>query len=99
MSGYFANVARVLPDGSYVTIRGNQIVHIHPNSILNNRTPEWILYHEVVETTKIYLREVSVIQPEWLTEIAPHFYQNKTKAQLHQESHALTMSSIEHQLK
>lgn len=77
VSGYFANAARVTPDGSYITVRGGQNVHIHPNSIMHNRASEWIIFHEVVQTTKIFLREVSAIEPQWLSEIAPHFYTHK----------------------
>ena len=28
------------------------------------------MYNEVVETTKTYMRDVSVIEPEWLPELA-----------------------------
>ena len=75
VSGYFANAAKLMPDGSFKTIRGGQTLYIHPNSVLNNRTPDFVLYHEVVQTTKVYMREVTVIDPAWLSEIAPHFYE------------------------
>jgi hypothetical protein len=29
----------------------------------------------VVETNKCYMRDVTVIEPSWLTELAPHFYE------------------------
>ena len=35
------------------------------------------MYHELVLTTKEYMRQVSELKPEWLIEIAPHFYQLK----------------------
>ena len=34
-----------------------------------------VVFNEVVQTTKDYMRDVTVIQPEWLCEIAPDFYQ------------------------
>ena len=37
----------------------------------------WVLYHELVFTTKEYMRQVIEIKPEWLVEIAPHFYKKK----------------------
>ncbi len=55
-------------------------------SVLNNRTPDWIIYHEVVQTTKIYMREITVIESGWLQEIAPHFYDVGAKSQKHMES-------------
>ncbi|RVW83359.1 putative pre-mRNA-splicing factor ATP-dependent RNA helicase DEAH6 [Vitis vinifera] len=39
--------------------------------------PRWVIYHELVLTTKEYMRQVTELKPEWLVEIAPHFYQLK----------------------
>ncbi len=39
--------------------------------------PKWVLYHELVETSKEFMRNLIVIKPEWLTEIAPHYYKAK----------------------
>jgi pre-mRNA-splicing factor ATP-dependent RNA helicase DHX16 len=36
--------------------------------------PKWVIYHELVFTTKEFMRSVIEIQPEWLLEIAPHYY-------------------------
>ena len=33
-----------------------------------------ILYNELVRTSKLYVRDVSVIEPSWLSELAPRFY-------------------------
>ncbi|XP_020225786.1 pre-mRNA-splicing factor ATP-dependent RNA helicase DEAH1 [Cajanus cajan] len=37
--------------------------------------PRWVVYHELVLTTKEYMRQVTELKPEWLVEIAPHYYQ------------------------
>ena len=37
------------------------MVSIHPSSSLFHRQPEWVVYHEVVQTTKEYMREVTAI--------------------------------------
>lgn len=39
--------------------------------------PRWVVYHELVLTSKEYMRCVSEIKPEWLVEIAPHYYSKK----------------------
>lgn len=52
-----------------------QVVYIHPSSALFNRNPEWLIYHELVLTTKEYMREVIAIEPKWLLELAPRFFQ------------------------
>ncbi len=36
-----------------------------------------MVYHELVMTAKAYMRTVSDIKPEWLVEIAPHYYSKK----------------------
>ncbi len=35
-----------------------------------------VIYHELVLTTKKFLRNVIEIKPEWLVEIAPHYYKS-----------------------
>jgi len=44
--------------------------------ILQN-PPRWIVYHELVLTSKEYARTVTEIRPDWLLEIAPHMYSSK----------------------
>lgn len=39
--------------------------------------PRWIVYHELVLTSKEYARTVTEIRPDWLLEIAPHMYTSK----------------------
>lgn len=51
--------------GHYVTIKDNQIVNLHPSSVLDHK-PEWALYNEFVLTTKNYIRTVTDVRPEWL---------------------------------
>ena len=34
-------------------------------------------YHELVFTTKEFMRQVIEIEPKWLVEIAPHYYKPK----------------------
>jgi ATP-dependent RNA helicase DDX35 len=78
-SGYFSQAAIAEPDGSgrFRTVRDNVLLQIHPNSVLFNRNPKCVVFHEVVETTQAYMRDLTVIEPEWLAELAPHFYEYK----------------------
>ncbi len=39
--------------------------------------PKWVIYHELVFTTKEFMRNVIEINPEWLLEIAPHYYKQQ----------------------
>jgi hypothetical protein len=36
--------------------------------------PKWVIYNELVFTTKEFMRELIEIKSEWLLEIAPHYY-------------------------
>ncbi|KAL6909987.1 hypothetical protein ACP4OV_001245 [Aristida adscensionis] len=75
-SGFFYHVARLQNNG-YVTVKKPRTVDIHPSSGLALVHPQFVILHEIVETTKEYMRQVTEINPEWLVEIAPHYYQLK----------------------
>ncbi|CAH9057308.1 unnamed protein product [Cuscuta epithymum] len=76
-SGFFPHSARLQKNGSYRTVKLPLTVHIHPSSGLAQVLPRWVVYHELVHTTKEYMRQVTELKPEWLVEIAPHYYQLK----------------------
>lgn len=72
-AGYFMQVAHLERVGHYLTIKDNQIVSMHPSSVIDSR-PSWVVYNEFVLTSKNYIRVCTVIKPEWLLEMAPHYY-------------------------
>lgn len=55
---------------SYRTLKTNQTVYIHPSSSLFQHQPpvKFILYYELVMTSKSYMRQVMEIKPSWLIE-------------------------------
>ncbi|XP_066907511.1 pre-mRNA-splicing factor ATP-dependent RNA helicase DHX16 isoform X1 [Halyomorpha halys] len=73
-SGYFYHIARLSKGGHYKTVKHNQTVMIHPNSCLFEDLPRWVVYHELVFTTKEFMRQVAEIESKWLLEVAPHYY-------------------------
>lgn len=77
-AGFFPNAARLQRSGdSYRTVKNNMTVHLHPSSVLMESRPKWVLYYELVLTSKEFMRSVMPLQPEWLSEVAPHFYKAK----------------------
>ena len=63
--------ARLQKSGdSYRTLKTNQTVYIHPSSSLFQHQPpvKFILYYELVMTSKSYMRQVMEIKPSWLLE-------------------------------
>jgi len=73
-SGFFTHAARKDPTEGYRTMIEGQPVYIHPSSALFNKNPDWVIYHELILTTKEYMREIIQIEPKWLVELAPKFF-------------------------
>jgi pre-mRNA-splicing factor ATP-dependent RNA helicase DHX16 len=76
-AGFFYHTAKLQRNGSYRTVKNPQTVAIHPSSGLAKELPRWVVYFELVYTSKEYMRQVIEIKPEWLVEIAPHYYKRK----------------------
>jgi pre-mRNA-splicing factor ATP-dependent RNA helicase DHX16 len=79
-AGFFPNAARLQRGGdSYRTVKNNNTVYIHPSSVLMDANPpvKMVIYYELVQTTKEYMRSCLPIKPEWLHEAAPHFHKKK----------------------
>lgn len=73
--GFFMQVAHKSggTKGAYQTIKDNQVVSPHPSTTLDH-TPEFVLYHEFVLTTRNFIRTVTEVKPEWLYDFAPTYY-------------------------
>lgn len=52
-------------------------MEIHPHSSLFGQYPRFVVYTELALTTKEYMRSVCEVKPEWLAEVAPHFYKQQ----------------------
>lgn len=48
-------VAHLERTGHYLTVKDNQVVALHPSTVLQHK-PEWALYNEFVPTSKNYIR-------------------------------------------
>lgn len=66
VQGFFMQVAHLQRSGHYLTIKDNQIVQLHPSTVMDHK-PEWVIYNEFVLTTKNYIRTVSDIKREFNT--------------------------------
>ena len=72
LTGLIANVGMKSPDGNdYTGARGSRF-HLFPASALFKTKPKWVMAAELVETTRLYARDVAVIQPEWIEQEASH---------------------------
>nr|XP_039250011.1 probable ATP-dependent RNA helicase DHX35 [Styela clava] len=79
-SGFFANAAKLQMDGSYKSLKGGNTLQIHPTSVLaTEQPPQFVIFNEIMQTTSYYMRDISVIKPEWLCELASHYYESGTE--------------------
>ena len=74
-AGFFPNAARLQRGGdSYRTVKNGMTVYLHPSSTLFEVNPKWVIFYELVLTSKEYMRSNMPIQAEWLVEAAPHYH-------------------------
>ncbi|XP_015914120.1 pre-mRNA-splicing factor ATP-dependent RNA helicase PRP16 [Parasteatoda tepidariorum] len=78
-SAYFHQAARLKGIGEYVNCRTGMPCHLHPTSALFGMgfTPDYIVYHELVMTSKEYMQCVTSVDGHWLAELGPMFYSIK----------------------
>jgi ATP-dependent RNA helicase DHX8/PRP22 len=74
-AGFFRNAARKDPQEGYKTLTEGTPVYMHPSSALFGKQAEWVIYNELVLTTKEYMHYTTAIEPKWLVEVAPTFFQ------------------------
>ncbi|XP_043263355.1 probable ATP-dependent RNA helicase kurz [Colletes gigas] len=60
---------------AYKTLDMEDPVFMHSSCVLRKSCPEWVVYQEVYETNKMYMRGVTVIEPEWLPKFTPSLCQ------------------------
>ncbi|KAH8293124.1 hypothetical protein KR044_005425 [Drosophila immigrans] len=78
-AGFFTQVAYLHHSGVYRQISSGTELAIHPNSTLYTLPQaQYVVYGELLQTTKLFMNHVTVIKKEWLTELAPHYYQQTT---------------------
>ncbi|KAL2178141.1 P-loop containing nucleoside triphosphate hydrolase protein [Thermothelomyces heterothallicus CBS 202.75] len=79
-AAFFLNAARLNRAGDgYRTLKNNMTVYVHPSSVVKSMDPppKVIIYHELVVTSREYVRSVIPVEPRWLTEFGGHYYDKK----------------------
>ncbi|KAI9005854.1 P-loop containing nucleoside triphosphate hydrolase protein [Phycomyces nitens] len=89
-NGYFMQVAHRNSSGNYITLKDNQHVSLHPSSTIKSK-PEWILYDEIVLTSRTFIRTCVEVNVNWLFEGTSDYYtdlssfpKNETRSALEQ---------------
>ncbi len=76
--GFFLNLA--IANGpvkaGYTSLEVDQACVLHPSSTLvcTNNYAEYIVYHALVQTSRLFMRDNTVIEKEWIQEINAEFY-------------------------
>ncbi|PWN51326.1 P-loop containing nucleoside triphosphate hydrolase protein [Violaceomyces palustris] len=80
-SGYFHQAARSAGIGEYANCRTGMKIHLHPTSALYGLgyTPEFVVYHQVLLTSKEMMSTVTQVDPHWLAELGGAFYSIKER--------------------
>lgn len=80
-SGYYHQAAKVKGIGEYVNLRTSVTVQLHPTSALYGLgyLPDYVVYHELILTSKEYMSTVTSVDPRWLAELGGVFYSVKEK--------------------
>lgn len=77
--GLFMNAAELQPDGSYYTLHTHQLVSIHPSSVLFQGKPAYVVFNELLHTSKCYMRDLCLVDPDWLHDAAPQYFRRKLR--------------------
>jgi len=102
-SSYFNNACKIKGFCEYTSMRKGISAHLHPSSAMfgSGYNPDYVIYHELIMTSKEYMRNVTAVDPLWLAELAPMFFdikQNK-EGRKYQEQLQKRIMEEEHQNK
>ena len=78
-SAYFHNAARFKGFGEYTNLRTGIPCNMHGTSALYGLgyTPDYVVYHELVLTSKEYMQCITAVDGNWLAELGPMFFSIK----------------------
>lgn len=91
VTGFFSNAVYLSGSTSeraiYRTVRGDHSLYLHPSSVIftARRPPKWLIYHELLHTSDDFIRDVLAIEPAWLYELAPHYYEYGTEREIREK--------------
>ena len=80
-SGYYHQAAKRKGLGEYVNLRTSVTMALHPTSALYNSgdPPDYVVYHELILTSKEYMSCVTSVDAHWLADLGGVFYSVKEK--------------------
>lgn len=84
LSGLLSNIAQWHEGRDFLAAR-NRKLQLFPGSVLAKKQPKWVVAAEIVETARVYARQVASIDPRWALDVNPgllkkHHYQPRWQA-------------------
>lgn len=87
---FFANAARAHYSGDYKHLKSSVSLKVHPSSVINlylanvdQPAPKYVIYNDIVQSKTVYLmRDLSVVDCNWLYELVPNYYEFGTERQI-----------------
>ncbi|XP_065674723.1 pre-mRNA-splicing factor ATP-dependent RNA helicase PRP16 isoform X2 [Hydra vulgaris] len=78
-SAYFHQSARLKGIGEYANLRNGMPCNLHPSSALYGMgySPDYVVYHELIMTSREFMQCVTAVDGEWLAELGPMFFSIK----------------------
>ncbi|GIX65735.1 ATP-dependent RNA helicase [Babesia caballi] len=73
-SGFFLQAAYESRSGGFTTVKDCQRVFLHPSTVLKRTSASWVVFHQVVHTSRVFLRTVSSVHLDWLMEASPEYF-------------------------
>ena len=71
LAGFCSMVGTRGEAGAYLGTRGIHF-HIFPGSPAARRRPSWVMAATIIETSRVFARQVAEIEPQWIETAAPH---------------------------
>ena len=78
-SAYFHHAARLKAIGEYINCRTGMPCKLHPHSALYQAgfMMDYVVFYEIIFTTKEYMNFVTAVEPEWLLSYGSIFFKTK----------------------
>ncbi|CDR46363.1 CYFA0S23e00232g1_1 [Cyberlindnera fabianii] len=80
-SGYFFQAAKIHGMTDFINLRTGMKLQLHPTSSLFGMAdpPHYVVYHELMLTSKEFISVVTAVEPQWLVEYGGVFYSVREK--------------------
>lgn len=77
LAGLLSNIGvRAEDSKEFIGARNTRFL-VHPSSALSKKPPQWIMAAEIVETSRLFARDVGTIAPAWIEKLAAHLLKHQ----------------------